>query len=600
MRRKIRIGNAGGYWGEDPDALRRQLVGGKLDYVTLDFLAEITMSILQKQRARDPELGYAADFVDQMRECLPIMARTGTRVITNAGGINPLGLGRRLRDLARELGLDVTVGVVRGDDIVDRLEELAAAGEPLANMETGEPLAPVRDRVAAANIYFGAAPVVKALAAGAQIVVTGRVTDTGITLAPMIHEFGWAVDDWDRLASGIVAGHILECGAQGSGGNLTDWQEVPDFHEIGYPIVEMERGGDFTVTKHPRTGGLVNEKTVKEQLVYEMGDPGCYISPDVVARFDSIAVRREGPDRVRVSGVRGLPRPEMLKVSLAYDDGWKAAGDILVCGPDVHAKCEVLADILWTRLGESYEETHTAIIGGGAVWPDRLVGCGPSEVLLHCAVRDADREKVRRFGMLLPTVILSGPSGLAVQGGRPKPSPVVAYWPALLRRDRVAPEIVVLDAAGGERRETCPDDMTGTAPLPSATRRRPAAPAVRVPGGRLKEMKLRELAYGRSGDKGDTCNIGVLARSPEIHAWLCGYLTAARVKRFFPGIVLGKVTRHRLDNLHGLNFLLEETLGGGGTVSLLVDPQGKTLAQALLEMTVRAPAALLKTRPRGA
>jgi hypothetical protein len=596
-RRMIRIGNAGGYWGDDPGALRRQLTGGPLDYVTLDYLAEVTMSILQAQRARNSELGYAGDFLAQMRDCLPLLVERGVTVITNAGGINPLGLGRRIQALARELGLAVTVGVVDGDDILPRLGDLAAGGDPLANMETGAPLAPVRARVTAANVYLGAEPVVRALQAGCQVIVTGRVTDTGITLAPMIHAFGWAADDWDRLAAGVVAGHIIECGAQASGGNFTDWRTVPGLARVGYPIIEMNEDGSFVVTKHRGTGGLVSTATVKEQLVYEMGDPRAYISPDAIARFDTIELAPAGRDRVRVSGVRGAPRPERFKVSMAYDDGWKAAGTVLISGPEAVAKAQAAAAIFWRRLGQRYAAAHTSVVGSGSIWPASLGRCEPDEVLLRLAVRDPDRAKVEAFGVLLPALILSGPSGMAVTGGRPKPTPVVAYWPALIRRRSVAARVVVLAAGGGETAQTIEftDAAPGAAQAPAPAGRRPR---VRAWPGRTRRVKLRTLAHARSGDKGDTCNIGVIARSEAVYDWLRESLTAAVVRRFFRGIVKGKVVRHEVPNLLALNFLLEKALGGGGTVSLLLDPQGKTLSQALLEMEVEAPARIVPRERR--
>ncbi|MEZ4386155.1 MAG: acyclic terpene utilization AtuA family protein [Candidatus Krumholzibacteriia bacterium] len=593
MRRTIRIGNAGGYWGDDPDALRRQIEGGPLDYVTLDYLAEVTMSILQGQRRKNPELGYATDFLGQMRQCLPLMVQKDVTVITNAGGINPLGLGRALHALARELGLNVKVGVVDGDDILADLDRLAAAGEPLANMETGEPLAPVKDRVNAANVYLGAEPVVRALEAGCRVIVTGRVTDTGITLAPMIHEFGWQEYDWDRLAAGVVAGHIIECGTQATGGNFTDWRTVPGLHRIGYPIIEMGEDGVFEVTKHRGTGGLVSVETVKEQLVYEMGDPTAYISPDGIARFDTIALKQAGPNRVRVSGVRGEPRPPMFKVSMAYDDGWKASGTILICGPHATDKAEAAAHIFWKRLGRKFEATHTSVVGSGSIWPEHLGRHDPHEVLLRLGARDRDRSKLEAFGVLLPTLILSGPSGMAVTGGRPKPSPVVAYWPALIRRSSVKARVVVIDERGQETART----VTFTDPAPASPGHvsAPVAsrPRVKEWPRRNRRVKLHRLAHARSGDKGDTCNIGLVARSPEIYDWLREEMTPAVVKRFFKGIVKGKVTRHELHNLHALNFLMEQSLGGGGTVSLMLDPQGKTLSQALLEMEVEVPVRLV-------
>lgn len=595
LKKMIRIGNAGGYWGDDLDALRRQLTGGPLDYVTMDFLAEITMSILRKQQLKDPRLGYARDFVTQLETCLPIIAEKGVKVITNAGGINPEGLGRRIRDMVRERGLSLKVGVVQGDDIAGRLDELGAAGEAFTNMETGAPFAPVRDRVIAANVYLGAEPVVAALAAGCDIVVTGRVTDTGITLAPMIHEFGWAMDDWDRLAAGIVAGHIIECGAQASGGNLTDWREVRSFRDIGYPIIEMSADGSFVVTKHKRTGGMVSGKTVKEQLVYEMGDPGQYISPDGVAFFDTITVRELGRDRVAVSGVRGGPAPERFKVSMAYEDGWKAEGEVLLSGPDVRAKAKVVGDVFWRKAGHRFAKTHTALVGAGGIWPPQLAGGEPDGIYLRFGACDSDPAKLEDFAKALPALILAGPSGMAVSTrGRPRAQQVVAYWPALLRRDRVEAEVIALGPDGAEtrRRIAFPVRGDGGEPARSGIRPRPLPRA--KPKGAPRLVPLRRLAYARSGDKGDTSNIGVLARSPGIYEWLAGYLTAARVKRFFGPMVKGPVTRHRLDNLEGFNFLLEGALGGGGTTSLLVDPQGKTLSQALLQMEVPVPSSLLR------
>lgn len=595
MRKTIRIGNAGGYWGDDLDAFRRQLVGGRLDYITMDFLAEITMSILRRQQQRNPELGYAADFLAQLEPTLPEIVARGVRVITNAGGMNPVGLGRRIREMARSQGLQVKVGVVDGDDISERLDELTAAGESFANMETGAPFAAVRDRVVSANIYLGAEPVVAALDAGCQIVVTGRVTDTGITLAPMIHEFGWKWDDWDRMAAGIVAGHIIECGAQASGGNFTDWEEVPSFHRIGYPIIEMTRSGAFTVTKHRRTGGLVSEKTVKEQLVYEMGDPSQYISPDGVAFFDTVRLKETGPDKVRIHGVRGGPAPRMFKVSMAYDDGYKADGEVLVSGPQVRRKAAILQEVFWEKVGTDFAKTSTALVGAGSIWPEHLRSCEPNEIYLRFGAADPDRAKLEPFSKALPALILAGPGGMAVSTrGRPRIQQVMAYWPALLHRDHVEARVLVLEPDGRELERRIAFPVRGADGEPARSDE-PRAPQRKTAWtGRTRRVRLRRLCYARSGDKGDTCNIGVLARSPRVYRWLLDHLTAARVKRFFGAMVTGEVTRYELDNLQGLNFLLEESLGGGGTSSLLVDPQGKIMAQALLQMEVDAPVSVLR------
>jgi len=523
--------------------------------VTLDFLAEITMSIMQKQRARDPRAGYARDFVAQVKEALPLLAANGARVITNAGGVNPLACRGALLEMTQAEGRPLDVAAVVGDDLMERIGELNAAGVTLDNMEDAAPFAPIRDRVSSANAYYGAWPVVDALASGAQVVVTGRCTDTGITRAPMIHAFGWAPDDWDRLASGMVAGHIVECGAQS-------------------------------------TGGAVTVRTVKEQLVYEMGDPRGYITPDVVADFATIRLEQAGRDRVRVFGVRGRPAPSSLKVSASYFDGWKASGTLIISAPDAAAKARAFADLFWKRLGLEFAATHTELIGASACWGPLAPASDPPEVLLRLSVRDADKAKIEAFGKLVPAVILSGPPGVAVTGGRPQAQEVVAYWPALVPRDRVKPRLVT---KGGERELDWPTPVV--APVPPAALEREHWPEARG-AKRLVTVPLSKLAHGRSGDKGDTCNIGVIARAPEVWPWLRRTLTAAVVKRRFKGICLGPVTRHEVPNLAALNFLLERSLGGGGTVSLRLDAQGKTLSHALLAMEVRVPQALVDAAAR--
>ena len=589
----IRIANAGGYWGDDLAQFKRQIELGPVDYVTLDFLAEITMSILQKQRVRDARAGFARDFISQVEEALPLMIARGTRVITNAGGVNPLGCRAALLEMANLHGQPLEVAAVMGDDLMARLGELNAAGVTLDNMEDGSPFQRVRDRVSSANAYFGAWPVVEALASGAQIVVTGRCTDTGITLAPMIHAFGWKANDWDRLASGIVAGHIVECGAQSTGGNFTDWRRVPHFETIGYPVLEVFPDGSFVVTKHPQTGGRVTVRTVKEQLVYEMGDPRSYITPDVVADFATIRLEQSGRDRVRVWGVKGRPAPPSLKVSASYFEGWKASGTLIISAPQAAEKARAFADLFWKRLGLEFAATHTELVGHSACWGPLAPPVDPPEVLLRLSVRDADKSRIERFAKLVPAVILSGPPGVAVTGGRPQTQEVVAYWPALVPREKVKPKLVTRD---GDRMFDWPTPLAPAvkpAPLPreSFPRAKGAVREVRVP--------LAALAHARSGDKGDICNIGVIARAPEIYPWLKRTLTVAAVQRRFKGICLGRVERHEVPNLGALNFLLHESLGGGGTVSLRLDAQGKTLSHALLALEVSAPRALLESAARG-
>ncbi len=588
----IRIANAGGYWGDDLAQFRRQLELGPVDYVTLDFLAEITMSIMQKQRARDARAGYARDFVMQVEESLDLLAKSGARAITNAGGVNPLGCRGALLEMAQKRGRTLEVAAVVGDDLLERLGELNSAGVPLDDMETGAPFARIRDRVSSANAYYGAWPVVEALRTGAQVVVTGRCTDTGITLAPMIHAFGWAADDWDRLAAGIVAGHIVECGAQSTGGNFTDWRSIRRFESIGYPVLEVSPDGSFVVTKHAGTGGAVTVRTVKEQLVYEMGDPRAYITPDVIADFGTIRLEQAGRDRVRVWGVKGRPAPASLKVSASYFDGWKASGTLIISAPDALEKAYAFADLFWKRLGLTFTETYTDFVGHSSCWGPVAAPSEPQEVLLRLSVRDADKAKIEKFSKLVPAVILSGPPGVAVTGGRPQAQEVVAYWPALVPRERVKPTLVTRD---GERALDWPTPIVPLA-KPAALPK-PAWPAVKGSAARVT-VPLSVLAHGRSGDKGDTANIGVIARAPELYPWLARTLTAAVVKRRFQGVCFGKVVRHEVPNLWALNFLLHESLGGGGTVSLRFDPQGKTLSHALLAMEVRVPKALVDAAKR--
>ncbi|HET7225564.1 MAG TPA: acyclic terpene utilization AtuA family protein, partial [Candidatus Eisenbacteria bacterium] len=438
----LRIANAGGYWGDDLSQFRRQLELGPVDVVTLDFLAEITMSIMQKQRARDPQAGYARDFVTQVENALPLLTERGTRVVTNAGGVHPLACREALLAAAARHGAALDVAAIAGDDILGRLDALNGAGVSLDDMDSGAPFGAIRGQVSSANAYFGAWPAVEALKTGAQIVVAGRITDTGLTLAPMIAAFGWAPDDWDRLAAGIVAGHIVECGAQSTGGNFTDWRTIRRFAAIGYPVLEVSPDGSFVVTKHAGTGGAVTVRTVKEQLVYEMGDPRSYITPDVVADFATIRLEQAGRDRVRVWGITGRPAPSMLKVSASYSDGWKASGSLIISAPDAAAKAEAFAELFWKRLGVPFAARHVEMIGQSACWGPLAPPSDPPEILLRLSVRDPDRAKIEAFAKMVPAVILSGPPGVAVTGGRPQAQEVVAYWPALVPRDLVKPMLV--------------------------------------------------------------------------------------------------------------------------------------------------------------
>ena len=372
MSRTVRVAAGQGFWGDWLEAPRRQVEGGQVDYLMLDYLAEVTMSILQKQKERDPKMGYARDFIGAMESVMPAVADRGVKVIANAGGVNPPACAEAVREVARarDAASKVRIGVVTGDDLLPRLDELIAAGHPFANMETGAPLGSVRDRVLSANAYIGSEPIVEALARGANVVVTGRSTDTALTMAPLRHEFGWAATDWDRLAAGIVAGHIIECGAQCSGGNcLYDWRDIPDLANVGYPIVEASADGTFVVTKHAGTGGRVSVHTVAEQLVYEMGDPHSYITPDVVADFTTIRIEDAGSDRVRVFGIRGRAPTDKLKVSIAYRAGFKAVGTLVYSWPDALDKAKLADRVLRERLknlGLRFDEVLTEFVGASA------------------------------------------------------------------------------------------------------------------------------------------------------------------------------------------------------------------------------------------
>jgi len=451
MSRVVRVASGQGFWGDWLEAPRRQVEGGPVDYLMLDYLAEVTMSILQKQKERDPRMGYARDFIGAMESVFPAVAERGVRVVANAGGVNPEACAEALRETARRAGVAgaLRIGVITGDDLLPRLDELIENGHPLSNMDTGEPLSTVRDRVLSANAYIGATPIVEALGKGANVVITGRSTDTALTMAPLCHEFGWAKDDWNRLASGIVAGHIIECGAQCSGGNcLYDWRSIPDLANIGYPIVEAHEDGSFVVYKHPDTGGRIDVHSVTEQLVYEMGDPREYITPDVIADFTSICVADAGENRVRVYGVRGRPPTDKLKVSIAYRAGFKATGTLVYAWPDALEKARLADRVLrerLDRLGLRFDEVHTEFLGVSATH-GKLAGdvVDAPEVQLRIGVRGADRPSVERFTREIAPLVLNGPPSVTgFAGGRPKVEEVVAYWPALVDKGVVTTRVSV-------------------------------------------------------------------------------------------------------------------------------------------------------------
>jgi len=445
----LRVANGQGFWGDSVDAPVRLIEEGPLDYLTLDYLAEVTMSILQKQYSRDPARGYATDFVELIRRILPTLREKKIRVVANAGGVNPRACRRAIHDVAREQGArGMRIGVVTGDDILGRLDELIDDGVPLSNLDDGRPLSEIRDRVLSANVYLASFPVAQALREGADIVVSGRSTDPGLVLSPLIAEFGWKQDQWDLLAAGTVAGHIVECGAQCTGGNFSRWWEIEGWDRLGYPVLECSADGTFVVTKHDGTGGQVSVDTVSEQLLYEMGDPRRYLTPDCVVDFTSVRLEQLGKNRVRVHGVRGEAATDSYKVSISYLEGYKAIGQLTVSGPDALAKAKVCGEALWGRLrnaGCTYEDTITEFVGVDACHGD--IPQKPdvvNEVILRVGVKDSSRSKVDRFGKELAPLVTSGPPGITgFAGGRPKATEVLGYWPALIDKGRVQTQVSV-------------------------------------------------------------------------------------------------------------------------------------------------------------
>jgi acyclic terpene utilization AtuA family protein len=450
-RHPVLIGNGQGFWGDSAVGPVQLVTGGPLHYLTLDYLAEVTMSILQKARARNPALGYAPDFVSTVERILPLCRERNIRIVANAGGVNPRACAEAVAAVAKKAGATGTrIGVVEGDDILHRLPDLLAAGETFTNLDTGEHLGPRAGRVQSANAYLGAAPIVEALADGADIVITGRCADASLTVAPLVHEHGWKLDDHDLIAAATVGGHVIECGTQCTGGNFEDWRRVPDLRNIGYPVLESHHDGTLIVTKHPGTGGLVDVDTVIAQLLYEIGDPRSYVTPDVVADFTSVSVMPDGADRVRITGARGRAPTDTYKVSCTMGDGYKAVGQLTMAGPDAVEKAVLLADLLFDRLGREGvsfdpEQRLVECVGAGVCFAGMDAARDePPEVVLRVAVRSNDKAAVERFGMEVASMLLSGPPGATgFAGGRPKAAEVLAHWPALVARASIPATVTV-------------------------------------------------------------------------------------------------------------------------------------------------------------
>jgi hypothetical protein len=599
----LRVANCSGFYGDRRSAPRELLEGGPIDVLTGDYLAELTMLILWRSRTRDPAKGYATSFLGQMEECLGVAVDKGVRVVANAGGLNPAGLAAELRELAGRLGLDVRVAHVEGDDLLGRLDDLRAVGEPLAHLDTGVPLAAAGVAPVTANAYLGAWGVVAALEAGADVVVCGRVADASLVVGPAAWHFGWAADDWDRLAGAVVAGHVLECGTQATGGNYAFLEELPDARLPGFPIAEVAADGSAVVTKHPGTGGLVSVGTVTAQLLYEIGGPA-YLNPDVVARFDTVRVEQVGPDRVRLHGTRGEPAPDRLKVALNYLGGFRNSMSFVLTGLDVEAKAAMAEAALFERLGgrERFQTAVTRLVGRPAADP---ASAEEAVAELRVTVKDPDPSKVgRAFSSAAIELALASYPGCYTTTPPGDATPYGVYWPTLVRADLVD-HVVVLD--NGHRLPVKPPPG---ARHPGARHPDPSLPGPPVgersstPGSgdpvvhtpRTVRAPLGRVFGARSGDKGGTANVGVWARDEAGYRFLEGFLTVARFRELIPEAEKLEVRRYELPNLLALNFVVVGLLGEGVSSSTRVDPQAKGLGEWLRARVVELPAGLLDTQ----
>ena len=585
-RATVRIGGASGFWGDTALAVPQLLAGGELDYLVFDYLAEVTMSILAAQRAKDAAAGYAVDFVRiTMRDALPQLQAQRIRVVANAGGVNPLACRDALLTLASEMGITLRVGVVLGDDLIGRCNELRSTG--ITEMFSGEPLP---QRVASINAYLGALPIARALDAGCDVVITGRCVDSAVTLGVLMHAFGWVDDAYDQLAQGTLAGHLIECGAQCTGGLFTDWEQVADWENIGFPIVEVAADGSFVVTKSPGTGGLVTPATVAEQLLYEIGDPRAYLVPDVSCDFTQVRMAQDGDHRVRVTGATGRAPTASYKVSATFADGYRNTGFLTIAGEHAVQKAQRTGAALLTRMTRMlaarglppFTETRVEVLGGEAMFG--ASGRGDArEVVLKMSAKAASKDSLELFAReFAPAATSMAPGTLGLVGGRPSPTPVVRLFSFLLPKASLS---VGVDVNGERLAVAIPDaggfDESTLGPALQHASTTIDEKAARVP--------LLALAHGRSGDKGNNANIGVIARRPEDLAALSAWLTPERVAAHFAHRAPSRVERFDLPGLNAINFVLHDVLGGGGMASLHTDNLAKAYAQVLLAMEVPAP-----------
>lgn len=581
----VRIGGASGAWGDSPMAIP-QLLTAELDYLMMDYLAEVTMSLLARARMKDPAGGFPPDFIAYLKPNLKELTQRGIKVVTNAGGVNPAGCRDALEAAARELGLTLRIAIVEGDDVLPLLDRMRAAGTRDASSGREMP-----EEMLTANAYLGALPIKAALDAGADIVITGRCADSALALGVLMHEFGWAEEDYDRLAAGSLVGHVLECGPQATGGIHTDWEDVPGWENIGYPIAECRPDGSFILTKPENTGGLVTPPVVAEQVLYEVGDPASYMLPDVTADFSNITITQQGADRVFVSGAKGRAPSSSYKVSATYQDGYRAVAAISIVGPDAARKAERTAEAMIARARSQlaarglpdFTATHIEALGAEASYAGAAKARDTREVLLRLVVRHESRQALDLFAKEIGSIGLSfAPGTTGIFSGRPKPTPVVRLFTFYVPKTEMPVPIVTV---GGER-------MTIAVPCGSEDHAtiEPAGEVASVPDEPTVEVPLIRLAYARSGDKGDSSNIAIIARRPEFLPLIRREVTADRMLAHFNGIIDGPAERFEAPGLNALNFLLHRALGGGGMASLRIDPQGKAFGQMALEMKVPVPA----------
>lgn len=590
----VRIGCHAAFWGDSNRHAAQLVRRADVDYLISDYLAEITMSLLVRARLKDPAAGYASDFVKSIGPLLPEIRARGCRLVTNAGGIHPHGLRTALEAVAAQHGLRLQIAVVEGDDLMASRTEIAVAAP--TEMSSG---APFPAEPMSLNAYCGAWAIASALDAGADIVVCGRCADSALALGPLIHEFRWGPEDYDRLAAGSLAGHVLECGTQATGGIFTDWQDVPGWEDMGVPIAEVAPDGDFVVTKPEGTGGLVTPAAVAEQILYEIGDPAAYVLPDVVCDFREVRLVIDGPDRVRVSGARGAPPTPYLKVGATYLDGYRLVATLMIAGGDAAARARRTGEAILTRVRgvlvemgrPGFSETSIEVIGAEDSYGAASRARDAREVVLKIGARHPERAALEVLAAEIAPAAVSMAQGITgLFGGRPMPQPVVRFFGFLYDRRRV-PQTVTL---GDRHWMVVPSPGVPSYPCVEASSTSPQSPPQSDP----VTVPLRRLAVGRSGDKGDYANIGIIARHPEYWPVIGAALTADRVANVFAHYLRGAVRRYPLPGLRAYNFVLERVLGGGGTASLRYDPQGKTYAQILLDEPVEVPSALLATPPR--